>query len=139
MYLYGSIEQVGTGTEMIIRQCLDFGLKTPEFQQDIDFITTIWRKEGIDDDIVKKQTVDIDSPHVTPHVTPHVEELIKILNEEMSRLEIQAVLKLSDRENFRLNYLQPALKHGFIEMIMPVKPKSVLEKYCLTAKGRKLK
>ena len=45
MYLYGSIEQIGTGTKMIIEKCLEQGLKEPEFKQELNFITTFWRKE----------------------------------------------------------------------------------------------
>jgi ATP-dependent DNA helicase RecG len=45
MYLYGSIEQVGTGTEMIVEKCIARGLRSPDFKQDTDFITTFWRNE----------------------------------------------------------------------------------------------
>jgi len=44
MYLYGSIEQAGTGTEMIVEKCLEHGLKMPEFQQDDTFRLIFWRK-----------------------------------------------------------------------------------------------
>ena len=80
-----------------------------------------------------------ETPHVAPHVAPHVKDLINTLNGEMGRAEIQALLKLSDRENFRINYLQPALKHNLIEMTIPDKPKSILQKYRLTEKGREMK
>lgn len=43
MYWSGYIEKVGTGTEDIINQCKQYGLKTPEFQQDEDFKVIIWR------------------------------------------------------------------------------------------------
>jgi predicted HTH transcriptional regulator len=46
MYLYGSIEQVGTGTEMIVEKCIEHGLRTPDFEQDGNFIVTLWRDEG---------------------------------------------------------------------------------------------
>ncbi len=42
---------------------------------------------------------------------------------------------LKDRENFRLNYLKPALEFGFIEMTLPHKPNSKLQRYHLTEKG----
>ena len=76
---------------------------------------------------------------VTPQVTPQVEEIVKILDKEMDRQDIQNKLELSDRENFRLNYLKPALEQGFIEMTIPDKPNSRLQKYRLTILGKQLK
>ena len=76
--------------------------------------------------------------HVTEHVSTQVEELLKILDGEMSRPELQVTLNLSHRENFRVNYLLPALKLNLIEMTIPDKPKSILQKYRLTVKGREM-
>ncbi len=76
---------------------------------------------------------------VTPQVTPQVRELIKILDDEMNRQDMQGKLGLSDREHFRLYYLKPALEQGVIEMKIPDKPNSRLQKYRLTEKGKQLK
>ena len=76
---------------------------------------------------------------VTPQVTPQVRELIKILDDEMNRQDMQGKLGLSDREHFRLYYLKPALEQGVIEMKIPDKPNSRLQKYRLTEKGKLLK
>jgi hypothetical protein len=38
-----------------------------------------------------------------------------------------------------LNNLKPALEQGFIEMTIPEKPNSCLQKYRLTLSGKKLK
>lgn len=75
----------------------------------------------------------------TPQVTPQVEELLKVLDKDMNRQEIQEKLKLTDREHFRLHYLKTALESGFIEMTIPDKPNSRLQKYRLTEKGRQWK
>ena len=57
----------------------------------------------------------------------------------MNRLELQEKLALSDRENFRLNYLKPALESQLIEMTIPNKPNSKSQKYRLTPVGKLLK
>ena len=72
-------------------------------------------------------------------VTEQVAKLIAILNNEMERQEMQDKSGLSHRENFRSNYLQPALETGLVEMTIPDKPNSRLQKYRLSSKGQALK
>ncbi|AGP46698.1 Fic family protein [Serratia plymuthica] len=68
-------------------------------------------------------------------LTPQVGELLAALKGEMSREAIQSALQLQDRKSFRERYLQPALNAGWIEMTLPDKPNSRLQKYRLTAEG----
>jgi len=79
----------------------------------------------------------LDSPQVTPQVTPQVEALLSALKGEMSRTELMEALGLSDRKSFRQRYLLPALQIGLIEMTIPDKPNSRLQKYRLVLKGTK--
>lgn len=76
------------------------------------------------------------APQVSPQVTPQVGELLVAIRGEMGREALQSALRLSDRKSFRERYLKPALADGLIEMTIPDKPNSRLQKYCLTAKGR---
>lgn len=78
-------------------------------------------------------------PPSHPQVTPQVEDLIKILDREMNRLELQEKLNLSDRKHFRIHYLKPALEAGLIEMTKPEIPNSRSQKYRLTVKGIQIK
>jgi ATP-dependent DNA helicase RecG len=72
---------------------------------------------------------------VTQQVTQQVEELLKIFAGEHTRKDLQNRLELSDRENFRKNYLQSALDEELIELTIPEKPNSSKQKYRLTEKG----
>ena len=56
----------------------------------------------------------------------------------MTRKELQEILQLKGERNFRDLYLIPALEAGFIEMTIPDKPQSRLQKYQLTEKGLEL-
>ena len=73
---------------------------------------------------------------VAHQVTHQVEVLLPALVGEMSRSELMQVMGLKDRVNFKRIYLDPALADGLIEMTIPDKPNSRLQKYRLTAKGR---
>jgi ATP-dependent DNA helicase RecG len=71
-----------------------------------------------------------------PEVTPEVKKVIDVLLSEMSRQEIQEQLKLKDDEHFRKTYLLPALNAGFIEMTVPDKPNSRMQKHRVTKAGK---
>ncbi|MDX1250715.1 MAG: Fic family protein [Gammaproteobacteria bacterium] len=79
------------------------------------------------------------APQVTPQVTPQVGELLRVVKGEMSREALQTALGLLDRKSFRARYLKPALDDGLIEMTLPGKPNSRLQKYRLTGEGERMK
>jgi Fic family protein len=81
-------------------------------------------------------TVSTTAPQVAPQVTPQVGELLAVIQGEMGREMLQSALGLSDRKSFRARYLRPALADGLIEMTIPDKPNSRLQRYRLTDKGR---
>jgi hypothetical protein len=81
-------------------------------------------------------TVNAHTPQVAPQVTPQVGEFLAAIRGEKTREGLQAALGLSDRKSFRERYLKPALSEGLIEMTIPDKPNSHLQKYRLTHKGR---
>lgn len=74
---------------------------------------------------------------VTGEVTGEVSKLLHALEKPLSRSAVQQTLGLKSQANFRERYLNPALQMGLIEMTIPDKPKSQLQKYRLTEKGRK--
>lgn len=74
---------------------------------------------------------------VTREVTGEVGRLLRALSGEMSRQPIQSELGLKAEEHFRTAYLKPALERTMIEMTIPDKPQSRLQKYRLTSAGRK--
>lgn len=76
------------------------------------------------------------APQVAPQVTPQVSRLLVHIRGEMSSEALQNALELQDRKSFRERYLKPAMTDGWIEMTIPDKPNSRLQKYRLTNKGR---
>jgi len=72
------------------------------------------------------------TPQVNPQVSPQVNRMLEVLHGEMSRTEIQQALGLRDRKSFRERYLKPALQAGLVEMTLPDKLNSRLQKYRLS-------
>ena len=62
--------------------------------------------------------------------------IVLLRDDALAPSTLQQRLHLKHRPTFRANYLHPALAAGFIEMTIPDKPNSRLQKYRLTAAGR---
>ena len=56
VYLAGYIEQLGTGAADLIKRCQDLGLRRPEFRQDENFLSILWRKNAGKDDATDHAT-----------------------------------------------------------------------------------
>ncbi len=129
MYWNGYIEKIGSGTGDIIAKCATYGLRQPEFYQDAsDFKVVLWRQE--------KTLPPQVAPQVTPQVTPQVEyaekirlQIIEFCKEPRSKIEIMRMLNLSDKKNFKQQYLNSILKDGRLKMTIPEKPQSSKQKY----------
>jgi len=76
------------------------------------------------------------SEQFTPQDTPQVEALLSVMTSQHTRQELQELLLLADRENFRKYYLQPAINAGYVALTLPNKPTSRNQKYYLTEKGK---
>jgi hypothetical protein len=62
--------------------------------------------------------------------------MLRRINGEMSRVELMSAVGLKDEKHFRVHYQQTALALGVLEMTVPDKPQSRLQKYRLTPAGR---
>jgi ATP-dependent DNA helicase RecG len=119
-----------TGIPKVLRVMQANGSPQPRFESDDErssFLIRLPVHEGFVDEL---------GPEVTGEVTGEVQKLLNVIKGEMTRKDIQAVLGLKHEDHFREAYLRPALDRGFIEMTIPDKPRSRLQKYRLTSKGQ---
>jgi len=123
MLRLGRYEHLGSGVYNVTKYLpfYSHGAK-PVFEEQTDlFITTIPLAEP-----------------APGEVTGEVKRLVLVLQAEMKRTAIQKALDLRHEDHFREAYLVPAIKAGYVEMTIPNKPNSRLQKYRLTEKGRAL-
>ncbi len=67
---------------------------------------------------------------------PRILQLVKALgNNELTVKEMLALVGLKHRETFLANYLNPAIKDGFVRLLYPDSPRHPRQKYLLTVKG----
>jgi predicted HTH transcriptional regulator len=72
MYLRGTIERMGTGTEEMVKCCIEKGLQKPIFIQEIDFKTILYRpiggaisKKTMEKTVEKILSLITDNPQIT--------------------------------------------------------------------------
>lgn len=155
LFLAGYIEQAGTGTLDMIALCRDAGLKPPGFRQDGgSFVQTLWRPvpqvatpvttpvttqdKAQEAKIMGDLAALLGQPatQVTTQVAEQVAKVLRAADEPAPREHLQEAVGLQNREHFRQTYLEPLVTGDWLEMTVPDKPTSRLQKYRLTPKGR---
>ena len=82
---------------------------------------------------------DIRSDQVDDQVSDQVRRLLDVLGQgEKSATELMTELGLRHAPTFRKNYLSPALEAALVERTKPDAPRSPLQRYRLTAAGRRI-
>ena len=138
MYLKGYIERMGTGTADMLRIAKENNLQEPVFEQNEDFTTILYRP--IANQLpTKYPTSTPQAPHKYPSTSVEVQNLLKVIDGEMSRDEIKEILGLKDIKNFRKNYLDPALQEGLITLKYSDNPNHPKQRYLLTELGKEVK
>ena len=132
LYLARYIERMGTGTRDMIRLCREAGLPEPEFDVRDGFVTTLRRPIPVTGQVAGEVT-----GQVTGQVDPWVLRTLSACAERpLKSAELQAAAGLRHRETFQRNYLDHLLREGLVARTIPDKPKSRLQRYRLTDKGR---
>jgi ATP-dependent DNA helicase RecG len=131
-------DELGSGMRKMMRYGKAYGGADPELIEG-DVFRMIIKVPEFGTDISAKQAKGQGEAPITGEVTGEVLQIIKALKaKQLNRTQLQVVLKLKSQANFRDRYLQPALNSGLIEMTIPEKPSSRLQKYRLTGAGKHL-
>lgn len=134
------IEKLGTGVMRVNRALSTAGLPDARFSFD-EYNFSITLHSGVTD---TESPLGGTTPQATPQATGEVDgevtgevlRLLRVLDGEMKRSELQEQLSLKHEDYFREKYLVPALDAGLIEMTLPDKPRSSKQKYRLTQLGK---
>lgn len=133
-----------TGIPKILRAMRENGSPAPVFESDDDrtwFLTRLPVHERVRPAPSVQGTIQgavQGAVQEAVQVRNQLERLVAALTKEMSRVELQAALKLENRAHLATAYLRPALKAGLVEMTLPAKPSSPNQRYRRTATGQTL-
>ena len=131
------IEKAGTGIRRMREEARRHKCLEPKFTVNGFFTTTFWPTEEIAQKITPQVTEQV-GERVTPQVTPQVIAILEAAGTARSREELQRAADLKDREHFRKKYLGSLLEAGWLEMMIPDKPRSSEQRYRTTDLGRKI-
>jgi ATP-dependent DNA helicase RecG len=132
------IEQWGSGVPRIFRETAEHGFPEPSI------IELGLRLRLVFPLAETMEIVSVQSESQSPTQSPTqssdpVARLLQALAEgPLSSGELRGRLNLKHRPTFRDNYLRPALEAGYIEMTIPEKPSSRLQKYRVTTRGKEI-
>jgi predicted HTH transcriptional regulator len=139
------IEQWGSGFRRILKDAEELGLPQPEIIEigmRVRFIVYLAESIAVPTESHLTKNEADNQPTQSPTQSPTqlnnpIQKLLLSLQDgEKSASELRNILNIKHRPTFRDNYLHPALDAEFIEMTIPEKPTSRLQKYRLTPKGR---
>jgi ATP-dependent DNA helicase RecG len=120
-----------TGIPKILRAMRGNGSPAPKFETDDERTSFLIRLP------VHPQAKPLEVGQVTEQVTEQVGRVVAALQSQtLAGTKIMEGLRLVHRPTFLYSYLQPALAAGLIEMTIPGKPNSRLQKYRVTDKGQ---
>ena len=125
----GRVDELGSGVRNTYKYS---GLYTPGTEP--EFIEGDVFKAIIP--IYSEQPTEQPTEQVSFEVVEEAEKVVLAIEDEMKLKELMEKLGLSHRENFKKNYLEPAMKVGFVEMTHPESPNHPSQMYRLTAKGK---
>lgn len=126
-----------TGIPKILQAMSLNGSPAPLFETDDDRLSFVIRLPRHPWFLAPSVGEGIVARKVTGEVTGEVERLLRAVQVEMSRQQIQAALGLKSEEHFRTMYLKPALIAKVIEMTLPAVPRSSKQRYRRTALGQR--
>lgn len=125
-----------TGIPKILKVMAANGSPAPLFETDDDRISYVVRLPAHP----QAQGADTANREVTMEVTMEVAmevaALLRVMDGEMRRQELQAAMGLKNADHFRRAYVLPAIASGYLERTLPDQPNSRLQRYRLTSKGQ---
>ena len=137
------VEQLGSGVPRILqsyeRKCFrfmdNFIRMTFPITEQTDLSSTSSRHQ-----VGTKLGLSWDQVRTKSGLSPQeIHQIVDSCTEPKSIAEIMKLFNWSNRTKFRNKYITPLIEIGILEMTIPEKPNSRLQKYCLTILGKQLK
>ena len=127
----GAVEIWGRGTNRVVDECKNYGIVPPVFEERQGFLIVTFRAQVGPEPIGPSR----DQVGTKSGLSRGQVKIIDMCCREKTLLELMNAVGRKNRSKFRDQFLKPLLEMGFIEMTIPDKPNSRLQKYRVTETG----
>lgn len=123
LFIRNYMERTGRGSQKIIFECNQHNVNVEwEYNDNDSGVAIIFSPKSY-----------------STEISESLKKLISVMDNELTRQEIQDLLNIKDSEHCRNHYIKPALEQKLIEMTIPDKPTSRNQKYFLSILGNQIK
>lgn len=132
-----AVEQIGTGIRRIRDLCREWEVPAPAIDVSEGWVTVTFRRVAWGGEGSEATSKRPGRDQVGTKLAPSRHQ-VRILRKSLAAqpiTELMAVVERKDRTKFRNQVLRPLLDAGWIEMTIPDKPRSRLQRYRTTAAG----
>lgn len=133
----GLIEKWGRGTNRVIEMCRQTKIAPPKFEE-ITGAAVVTFKVNV---LGAQQTAEQGAVHVKPQVgtksalSQHQVAILEACRAEQTLVQLLQVVGRTDRTKFRNLFIRPLLESGLLQLTVPGKPRSRMQRYRLTPAG----
>ncbi len=134
----GAVEIWGRGTNRVIDMCRDYGAAPPEFEERQGFLVVTFQAEiGLGSAVDTGTAASRHQVGTKSALSQEETEILRLCRQDKTLVELMNAVGRRDRTKFRARFVQPLLSADLIEMTIPAKPRSRLQRYRATAQGLK--
>lgn len=134
----GAVEVWGRGTNRVIAMCKKHGAPPPRFEERQGFLIVTFRAQ-----MVAESTAEVsraqsgDQVGTKSGLSRDQVEVLRLCRQEQPLVAMMNVVGRQNRTKFRDGIVKPLIEAGLLELTIPAKPNSRLQKYRLTPAGER--
>ncbi|MEW6742534.1 MAG: ATP-binding protein [Planctomycetota bacterium] len=130
----GLIEQWGRGTNRVVEMCRKAGISLPVFQENGPFaVVTFPVRVGETAQVGAQDEVQVGTKS---GLSEDQVEILRLSRQKRTLVELMNARGRHNRTKFRDSFIKPLLEEGFLELTIPDKPRSRMQRYRTTEAGQ---
>ncbi|MFH0882489.1 MAG: ATP-binding protein, partial [bacterium] len=135
----GAVEVWGRGTNRVIAMCKKHGAPPPLFEERQGFLIVTFRAQLVAKGAAgTSRSESGDQVGTKSGLSQDQVEVLRLCRQEQSLVAMMNVVGRQNRTKFRDGLVKPLIEAELLELTIPDKPRSRLQKYRLTENGRQV-